>query len=47
MIMIIIMITVLGQFPIMSFVADITYQEWIAVIWENISREGNKDLQKL
>jgi hypothetical protein len=31
----------------MSFVADITYQRWIAVMWENISNEGNEDLEKL
>jgi len=32
-------LTLLGQFPIMSFVADIKYQRWIAVVWENICRE--------
>ena len=41
------MLTLLGQFPVMSFVADITCQGWIAVIWENISREGNEELEKL
>jgi hypothetical protein len=41
------MLTLLGQYPIMSFVADLTYQRWIAVIWENISRKGNEDPEKL
>ena len=41
------MLTLSGHFPIMSLIADITYQRWIAVIWENISRKGNEDLEKL
>jgi len=41
------MLTLLGQFPIMSFVADITCQRWTAVIWENVSAEENEDLEKL
>ena len=40
-------VTLVGQFPTMSFVADITYQRWTAVIWENINREGNEELEKL
>ena len=41
------MLTLLGQFPIMSFAADRRCQWWIGVIRENISREGNEDLKKL
>ena len=41
------MLTLLGQFPIMSFAADRRCQGWIGVIRENISREGNEDLKKL
>jgi len=41
------MLTLLGQLPILSFVADIICQRWTAVIWENISSEENEDLEKL
>jgi hypothetical protein len=41
------MLTLLGQFPITSFVADIKYQRWTAVNWENISTEENEDLEEL
>jgi len=40
-------LTLLGQFPNMSFVADVTYQRWTVVIWENISTKENEDLEKL
>jgi hypothetical protein len=41
------MLTLLGQLSIITFIADITYQRWIAVMWENVSRMGNEDLEKL
>jgi hypothetical protein len=41
------MLTLLGQFLIMSFVANIRCQRWIAVIGDKISREENEDLERL